>query len=83
MPSFQKESIHQISVLSFNAFLSKEGIHQISVLSFNALTTTTTGAGNITSKGLRKNWVINLRFFHLLQEEERKLITQFHATHGK
>ena len=28
-------------------------------------------------------WVINLRFVHLLQAEERKLITQFHATHGK
>ena len=29
------------------------------------------------------NWVINLRFVHLLQAGERKLITQFHATHGK
>ena len=29
------------------------------------------------------NWVINLRFVHLQQAGERKLITQFHATHGK
>ena len=29
------------------------------------------------------NWVINLRFVHLLQAGECKLITKFHATHGK
>ena len=29
------------------------------------------------------NWVINLRFVHLLQAGERKLIMQSHATHGK